>query len=111
MQICGFDVVIYADDCNAFRTYPRSVSNDCIIEEIRECQLSLHRWGRAHRVTFDAGKEDSMIISTTDGLGGPAKLLGIEFDCKLSMALAVHKCSRKDAWKTKSLLRARRFYS
>ena len=68
-------------------------------------------WGRANRVMFDAGKEENMVISTVDPLGGPAKLLGIEFDNKLVMATDVHKCATKAAWKTKALLRTRRCYS
>ena len=52
-----------------------------------------------------------MIISTVDPFGGPTKLLGIEFDNRLLMNIAVHKCAKKAAWKTKSLLRARRFYN
>jgi hypothetical protein len=52
-----------------------------------------------------------MIISNVAPHGGPAKLLGIEFDNKLIMASATHKCARKAAWKTKSLLRVRRFYT
>ena len=52
-----------------------------------------------------------MIISSTEPFGGPAKLLGIEFDNKLIMATATHKCAQKAAWKMKSLLRVRRFYS
>ena len=52
-----------------------------------------------------------MIVSTTDACGGLVKLLGVEFDSKLVMATATHKCAKKAAWKTKSLLRVRRFYS
>ena len=52
-----------------------------------------------------------MILSHVDGIGGPIKLLGVEFDCKLNMSTAVHKCARTAAFKTKSLLRCRRFYS
>ena len=52
-----------------------------------------------------------MIISNVDACGGPAKLLGVEFDNRLLMASAVHKCARKAAWKSKALLRCRRFYS
>ena len=108
---CSFDVVIYADDCNAFKRYPRSVSNALVESDLRECQRNLHTWGRANRVTFDAGKEETMVISTTEACGGPAKLLGIHFDCKLVMSVAAHKCATKAAWKTRSLLRVRRFYS
>ena len=58
---------------------------------------------------FDAGKEEAMIIATSYPFGGPTKLLGIDFDSKLSMRVAVHKCAVKAAWKSKSLLRCRRF--
>ena len=111
VQCLGFDLVIYADDCNTFKAFPRALSNDLILTELQECQLSLHKWGRANGVTFDAGKEEMMIISNVAPHGGPAKLLGIEFDNKLIMASATHKCARKAAWKTKSLLRVRRFYT
>ena len=107
---CGFQVVIYADDCNAFKAYARTASNDRILEDMRVCQGALHRWGHANAVTFDAGKEDFMIISTTEPYGGPVKLLGIEFGAKLLMTTAVHKCTVKVSWKLKSILRVQRFY-
>ena len=111
IRIDGFEAIVYADDCNAFKRYPRNLSNALILEDLGQCQQHLHAWGRANSVTFDAGKEETMIISNVDACGGPAKLLGVEFDCKLLMATAVHKCARKAAWKTKALLRSRRFYS
>ena len=111
IQCCGFEAVIYADDLNAWKSFARNTSNGHILEELRECQQSLHAWGRANAVTFDSGKEDTMIMSTTDACGGPAKLLGIEFDNKLVMTGAVHRAAKKAAWRTKSLLRVRRFYS
>ena len=52
-----------------------------------------------------------MVISTVDACGGPTKLLGIEFDNKLVMATASHKCATKAALKTRSLLRSRRYYN
>ena len=52
-----------------------------------------------------------MIISNVEPCGGPTTLLGIEFDNRLVMSIAVHTCAKKAAWKTKSLLRARRFYN
>ena len=111
IHACGFQVVIYADDCNAFKAFPIGRSNGLILDELRQCQQSLHKWGRANRVTFDAGKEDTMIISTVDPVGGPVKILGVDFDRKLLMAGAVHTCAVKAAWKSRSLLRVRRFYN
>ena len=62
----------------------------------------------ANRVTFDAGKEDTTIISTTEPFGGPVKFLGIEFDGRLVMNCAAHKCVAKAAWKMRFLLDVRR---
>ncbi len=107
----GFEAIIYADDCNAYKRYPRQRSNASILEDLEEVQRNLHGWGRANSVTFDAGKEETMIAASVGGQGGPVKLLGVEYDNKLVMATAVHKCSRKAAFKTKTLLRTRRFYS
>ena len=59
----------------------------------------------------NAGKENFMIISTSDPHGGPIKLLGTEFDSKLLMNQAAHKCAKSASWKMKALLRAKRFYS
>ena len=95
----------------AFKTFPRIWSNDAILNQLRKCQRSLHKWGRANNITVDAGKEEFMIISTVEPLGGHIKMLGIEFDGKLVMHSAAHKCAVKASWKMKSLLRARRFYS
>ena len=103
---CGFEAVIYADDCNAFRLFPRHVSNDSVQDSLLECQASLHAWGRANRITCDAGKEETMIISTVSAYGGPVKLLGIEFVNKLIMNTAAHKCATSAAFKIISLLRA-----
>ena len=52
-----------------------------------------------------------MLIATVGGAGGPVKLFGIEFDNKLIMPTASHKCAAAAAFKTKALLRARRHYS
>ena len=43
------------------------MSNAAIMESLMECQASLHSWGRANRVIFDAGKEETMVISTVGG--------------------------------------------
>ena len=55
---CGFEAVVNADDCNAFRRFHRHVANNVVLEQLLECQASLHAWGRANRVIFDAGKEE-----------------------------------------------------
>ena len=108
---CGFEVVIYADDCNAFKAYDRTRTTEIILSDLRVCQSALHRWGQANAVIFDAGKEDFMIISNVELFGGPVKLLGISFDAKLIMHSAVHQCCVKVSWKLKTLLRVKRLYN
>ena len=54
IRLCGFDVVVYPDVQNAFKFYPRALSNIAIEDDLRECQLATHRWGAATSVTFDA---------------------------------------------------------
>ena len=60
--------------------------------------------GTCDRVVFAAGKDETMIVSIVNPLGGPVKLLGINFDNKLIMANAVHKCATAAAWRAKALL-------
>ena len=52
-----------------------------------------------------------MILATVDPFGCPIKLLGIDFDSKLNMRVAVHNCAIRAAWNKKLLLRCRRFYN
>ena len=56
IRLTGFDLVVYADDLNAFKPYPRCLSNSAIQNDLHDCQLTTHRWGVANSVTFDAGK-------------------------------------------------------
>ena len=56
-------MVIYADDYNAFKVYPRCAHNRLIMSELREFQGELLRWGRGNQVQFDAGKESRLIIA------------------------------------------------
>ena len=52
-----------------------------------------------------------MIISTVNAEGGPVKLLGIDFDNKMAMSIAAHKCATSAGLKTRALLWAQRYYS
>ena len=107
----GFDEVVFADDCNAFKAYSRQVSNDIILEDLRDCQASLHRWGLANQACFDPAKESFSIISTTDAHGEPSRILGIDFDAKLQMGSAIHACAVEASWKLRTIVRTRRFYT
>ena len=104
-----FCIIIYADDLNAFKAYDRNVSNSTVLSELRTRQLELHRWGKANRVTFDAGKECFCVLSTSDGEGDNFKVLGIEFDPKLSMHACVQSCVHEAGWRYRSILRTHPF--
>ena len=110
-ESAGFSVVIYADDINAHKAYDRSISNVSVFEDLRCRQRELHRWGHANRVTFDAGKESFTILPTTDAEGDNFKVLGLEFDAKLSMRACVQSCVSEAGWRFRTLLRTQRFYN
>ena len=52
----GFCVVIYADDYNACKVYPRCDHNRLIMSKLCEFQGELHRWVAVTKMQFDAGK-------------------------------------------------------
>ena len=111
IRMNDFTEIIYADDLNAFKAYLNSISHKENFADIDRCQAALHSWGRANKVTFDAGKESRHIISKTDPTDSTFHLLGVDFDCKLLMNDATHSCTIAASWKLRSLLRTRRFYT
>jgi hypothetical protein len=74
-----------------------------------KCQQELHRWGEANQVSFDRGKEGTYILSRKNPRGDSFKLLGIPFDCKLTMSAAVEELAKTCRWKLKAILRTSRF--
>ena len=111
LHTLGFSVVVYADDLNCFRRYKSHLSNEIILEELREAQVALHKWGAANQIVFDAGKEEYMVMARTGGEGDAMKLLGVKFDNRLSMSLAVDDCVKEVAWKVRALLRTSRYHT
>ena len=102
---------MYADDINAFKAFNNGLDNDAIMEELLEVQRELHLWGAANRVVFDAGKEHHIILSRTDPLGDDFRLLGIEFDCKLLMNVAIREVVTEASRRVKTLLKTHKYYS
>ena len=51
------------------------------------------------------------MLSTTDGEGDNFKVLGIEFDPKLSMRSCVQSCVQEAGWRYRSVLRTYRFFT
>ena len=111
IRAAGFDVIIYADDLNAFREYNLGVSDILLFADMRECQRELRTWGKANQVVFDAGKEHMVVLSHQEPQGVAVKLLGVKFDPKLLMNVAIHECVADVGWKMRTLLRTRRFHN
>ena len=107
----GFEEVVYADDLNMFKLFPRSCADEDIYGEIAECQSQLHAWGRANQVEFDPSKEHMAILDLSSPSGNALKLLGIVFDTKLQMGEAVGNCVHEASWRLRTVLQTRRFFS
>ena len=62
----GFTDTTYADDLNAFKTYPSVTPTATIHNDLNTVQTNLHTWGNNRQITFDAGKESTHIHSRTN---------------------------------------------
>ena len=107
----GFCGTRFADDLMASKEFEARTSHDLVHEHLRECQSSLHRWGKANRALFDAGKEHFKIIHHIMPDGDPFKYLGVVFDCKLTMADEVSRIEKKARAKVTAILRSQHFYN
>jgi Ni2+-binding GTPase involved in maturation of urease and hydrogenase len=108
---CFFTEVVYADDLNAYRIFPKTAQTVDIMRSLDNCQHELHKWGVANQVCFDAAKESQHVISVSEPSGDNFKLLGVPFDPELSMVDAVSEIVSAAGWKLRTLLRTRRFYT
>ena len=115
----GYVQAVYADGLNAFREFDGNDDSDLIWSSLFRCQAVLHSWGRDNQVTFDAAKESMHILQN----GSPSadesyrelwedfKILGVWFDCKLTMRSAVKALAREASRRVTEILRARRSLS
>ena len=106
----GFVEVIFADDLNCSKEFPASTPHAAIKARLEDCQSELHRWGAANRVCFDAGKESFHCLHRTRQFWEDFKMLGVTFDCQLTMKIAVQEIAREAGWRVRSILRCRRFF-
>ena len=107
----GFLEKVFADDLSAYRPYDQSVDNATLERDALRCQSELHMWGRANRVSFDAGKEGIYVLSRHTPQGENFKLLGINFDPRLIMEDELTELAAKCHWKVSAILSTRRYYS
>jgi hypothetical protein len=112
VQKAGFTEVIYADDLNAFKRFPRDADPEDVKAALTKCQHELHTWGRANGVTFDSGKESTHLLSTSAPADGKNfRLLGVLFDPKLTMTDAIDELVCGLTWRLRALRRGQRYYS
>ncbi len=110
VQAEGFTEVVFADDLNCSKEMGPTTTEAQARAALRKCQVSLHRWGAANKVLFDPGKESFHAIHRTRSFGDDFKILGVLYDCQLTMSSAVREIAKEAGWKVKTLLRCRRFY-
>ena len=71
----------------------------------------LHSWGAANQVTFEPTKESFHVVSHLEPEGEDYKLLGVLFDCQLTMAASLQALVGKARWKLRSLLRSDNYHN
>ena len=111
VRAAGFNDAFFADDLNCYKAYASSCRNEALLEEMAECQEALHTWGRANQVQFDAGKESFHVLSRREPEGEDFKMLGVEWDTKLTMVKEAEELARRCYWKLKTILRSRRYFT
>ena len=70
----------------------------------------MHNWGRANRVSFDAGKEHLVVLHPREYHGDPFKLLGCTIDLDLRMHTCIDQLLSKIRSKSTAILRTRAYY-
>ena len=62
--------------------------------ELEECQRTLHGWGAANQLVFDAAKEILRVLHRTEPQGEASNLLGVHWDTKLQMDLQCREAAQ-----------------
>ena len=106
-----FQESVFADDLNAFRAFPLQTPNHDLFIASQTCQAELHSWGAANQVEFDPAKESMHVVSHYCPEGPNFKILGLNFDCKLTMGDAIDDLVGEMRWRIKSILRAQRYHT
>jgi len=106
----GGSETLFADDLSVFQEFDKHALEKDITETLDECRSKVHRWGRIHRVLFDAGKEHLIVIHPVYGEGDPVKILGCLTDTKLVMDKAIDEILSRIRPRVTALLRTRAHY-
>ena len=81
----GQQAQVFADDLKVDGSCPTAVSSDILKASLKDAQHRAHIWGARNRVCFDPNKEAIRIIHPVQGDTETFVLLGVLFDCQLSM--------------------------
>ena len=100
----------FADDPSSSKAFEKDTPNEDIHEDLKNCQASVHKWGRDNRVIFDVNKEAFVVIHGLDGEGDDFKCLGTWMDTNLRMSTNIQKMLARARPKVTALLRSRRYY-
>ena len=106
----GLCSTFFADDLSCFRDYAQELPNEAVRDELEHCQHTLHRWGTANQVAFDAGKEILHVLHRTEPAGKSFKTLGVHWDTKLAMDTQCHEVAQRAVWKLRTLLKTLQFH-
>ena len=107
----GGKEAMFADDLNMFQEFARLAPLDDVMAKLTVCKENVHAWGRANRVTFDAGKEHLIVLHPSESHGETFKLLGCMVDPDLRMHSAIDQLLGKIRPKSTAILRTRAYYS
>ena len=101
---------MFADDLNDFKVFDRLSPLEEVMNDLTSCRRRMHSWGRANRVSFDAGKEHLVVLHPSQNHGDPFKLLGCMIDLDLRMHTAIDQLLSKIRPKSTAILRTRTYY-
>ena len=102
---------MFADNFDVFRAVISNTPNTNLMEANKACQTELHAWGRASQVEFDQKKESMHVVSHLWPEGANFKILGLNFDCRLTMRDAIEDLFGELRWRIKAIVRVRRYHS
>jgi hypothetical protein len=106
----GGQEAMFADDLNVFQLFDRLAPLDECTSKLSECRRQVHNWGRANRVSFDAGKEHLVILHPSEWHGEAFRLLGCMIDLDLRMQTCIDQLLNKIRPKSTAILRTRAYY-
>ncbi len=58
----GMEAFVFADDVNVMHLVTNSTSSDTVLEQLRDCQTSLHQWGTLQHVKVDPSRGHVCIV-------------------------------------------------